>query len=55
MRNKDAKVNIRMDSEQKYSVAEVLGEDRRVEFRDQVLQDSFPAYGVHLCQLRLRP
>lgn len=55
MRNNDTKVNIRMVSEQKYSVAEVLGEERRVELRDQVLQDSFPAYGVHLYHLRLQP
>ena len=55
MVNKDAKVNIQLDGEQKYSVADVLGEERKVELRDQVLQDSFPAYGVHLYKLRLQP
>lgn len=55
MRNQDAKVSIRMESEKKYSVAEVLGEERKVEFRDQVLQDTFSPYEVHLYQLRLQP
>jgi hypothetical protein len=55
MRNEDAKANIRMASEQNHLVAEVLGEERHVELHDQVLQDSFPAYGVHLYRLRSKP